>query len=141
MASRTKHLEHLAEIPLFSALSKRDLGRIAKASNEITVDAGHVLVDHGDAGREAFVIVDGTASVRRNGRRVGELGPGDAIGELALLDHGPRTATVTAETPLTALVLSAREFAGVIEEVPGLAQKLLGQLAARVRDLDRQIYG
>ncbi|MCB1038982.1 MAG: cyclic nucleotide-binding domain-containing protein [Acidimicrobiales bacterium] len=141
MASRTKHLEHLAEIPLFSALSKRDLGRIAKASNEITVDAGHVLVDQGDAGREAFVIVDGTASVRRNGRRVGELGPGDSIGELALLDHGPRTATVTAETPLTALVLSAREFAGVIEEVPGLAQKLLGQLAARVRDLDRQIYG
>ena len=141
MASRTKHLEHLAEIPLFSALSKRDLGRIAKASNEITVDAGHVLVDQGDAGREAFVIVDGTASVRRNGRRVGELGPGDAIGELALLDHGPRTATVTAETPLTALVLSAREFADVIEEVPGLAQKLLGQLAARVRDLDRQIYG
>jgi CRP-like cAMP-binding protein len=79
--------------------------------------------------------------VRRNGRRVGELGPGDAIGELSLLDHGPRTATVTAETELTALVLSAREFAGVIEEVPGLAQKLLGQLAARVRDLDRQIYG
>ena len=141
MASRTKHLEHLAEIPLFSALSKRDLGRIAKASNEITVDAGHVLVDQGDAGREAFVIIEGTASVRRNGRRVGELGPGDAIGELALLDHGPRTATVTAETPVTALVLSAREFAGVIEEVPGLAQKLLAQLAARVRDLDRQIYG
>jgi CRP-like cAMP-binding protein len=141
MAARTKHLEHLAEIPLLSALSKRDLARIAKASNEITVDAGHVLVDQGDAGREAFVIVDGTATVRRNGRRVGELGPGDAIGELSLLDHGPRTATVTAETELTALVLSAREFAGVIEEVPGLAQKLLGQLAARVRDLDRQIYG
>lgn len=141
MASRTKHLEHLAEIPLFSALSKRDLTRIAKSSNEITVEAGHVLVDQGDAGREAFVIVEGTASVRRNGRRVGELGPGDAIGELALLDHGPRTATVTAETPLTALVLSAREFSGVIEEVPGLAQKLLSQLAARVRDLDRQIYG
>ncbi|MEZ5183099.1 MAG: cyclic nucleotide-binding domain-containing protein [Acidimicrobiales bacterium] len=141
MASRTKHLEHLAEIPLLSALSKRDLGRIAKASNEITVEAGHVLVDQGDAGREAFVIVEGTASVHRNGRKVGELGPGDAIGELALLDHGPRTATVTATTTLTALVLSAREFAGVIEEVPGLAQKLLGQLAARVRDLDRQIYG
>lgn len=141
MASRTKHLEHLAEIPLFSALSKRDLGRIAKASNEINVDAGHVLVDQGDAGREAFVIVEGTAVVHRNGRKVGELGPGDAIGELALLDHGPRTATVTASTPLTALVLSAREFAGVIEEVPGLALKLLAQLAGRVRELDRQIYG
>lgn len=126
---------------MFSALSKRDLGRIAKASNEITVEPGHVLVDQGDAGREAFVIVEGTATVKRNGRKVGTLGAGDSIGELALLDHGPRTATVTADTQLTALVLSAREFAGVIEEVPGLSQKLLGQLAARVRDLDRQIYG
>ena len=141
MASRTKHLEHLAEIPLFSALSKRDLGRIAKASNEITVEAGHVLVDQGDAGREAFVIVEGSATVKRNGRKVGTLSPGDAIGELALLDHGPRTATVTADTELTALVLSAREFAGIIEDVPGLAQKLLAQLAGRVRELDRQIYG
>ena len=141
MASRTKHLEHLAEIPLFSALSKRDLTRIARASNEITVEPGHILVDQGDAGREAFVIVEGTATVKRNGRSVGTLGPGDAIGELALLDHGPRTATVTADGPLTALVLSAREFSGVIEEVPGLAQKLLAQLAARVRELDRQIYG
>jgi CRP-like cAMP-binding protein len=141
MASRTKHLEHLAEIPLFSALSKRDLTRIAKASNEITVEEGHVLVDQGDAGREMFVIVEGTATVKRNGRKVGTLRPGDAIGELALLDHGPRTATVTADGPLTALVLSAREFSGVIEEVPGLAQKLLGQLAGRVRELDRQIYG
>jgi CRP-like cAMP-binding protein len=139
--SRTKHLEHLAEIPLFSALSKRDLGRIAKASNEIEVEPGHVLVDQGDAGREAFVIIDGTAAVHRNGRKVGTLGPGDSIGELALLDHGPRTATVTAETDLSALVLSAREFSGVLEEVPGLAQKLLGQLASRVRELDRQIYG
>jgi CRP-like cAMP-binding protein len=141
MASRTKHLEHLAEIPMFSALSKRDLGRIAKASNEITVEPGHVLVDQGDAGREAFVIVEGTASVKRNGRKLNTLGPGDPIGELSLLDHGPRTATVTADTELTALVLTAREFAGVLEEVPGLAQKLMGHLAGRVRELDRQIYG
>ena len=63
MASHSKHLEHLAEIPLFSALSKRDLGRIAKASNEITVEPGHVLVDQGDAGREAFVVIEGTATV------------------------------------------------------------------------------
>lgn len=141
MAPRTKHLQHLGEIPLFSSLSKKDLGRIARASNEISVDEGHILVDQGDAGREAFVLVEGTAVVHRNGRKVGTLGPGDSIGELALLDHGPRTATVTAATPLTALVLSAREFSGVLEEVPGLAQKLLGQLAARVRELDRQIYG
>lgn len=141
MASRNKHLEHLAEIPLFSALSKRDLQTIAKASNEITRKAGSILVDQGDAGREAFVIIEGTATVKRNGRKVGVLGPGATIGELALLDHGPRTATVTADTDMTALVLSAREFGGVIEQVPGLAHKLLVELAKRVRDLDRQIYG
>ena len=141
MASRSKHLEHLAEIPLFSALNKKDLQRIAKSSNEITLPAGSVLVDQGDMGREAFVLIEGTATVSRNGRKVGTLGPGDAVGELALLDHGPRTARVSADTDLTALVLSAREFAGVIEEVPGLAHKLLGQLASRVRELDRQIYG
>ncbi len=141
MAPRSKHLESLAEIPLFSALSKRDLQRIAKASNEVTRDAGTVLVDQGDMGREAFVVIDGTATVKRNGRKVGTLGPGDAIGELSLLDHGPRTATVTADGPITLLVLSAREFRGLIEEVPGLAHKLLAQLSSRVRELDRQIYG
>lgn len=141
MASRSTHLEHLAEVPLFTALSKRDLQRIAKATNEVTRPAGTVLVDQGDAGREAFVIVDGTATVTRNGRKAGILGPGDSVGELSLLDHGPRTATVTADTDITVLVLSAREFAGLLEEVPGLAQKLLGQLATRVRELDRQIYG
>lgn len=141
MATRGKHLENLAEIPLFSALSKKDLQRIAKASNEITLPAGTVLVDQGDMGREAFVVIDGTATVARNGRKVGTLGAGEAVGELSLLDHGPRTARVTADTEITALVLSAREFAGVIEEVPGLAHKLLGQLAGRVRELDRQIYG
>ena len=141
MSSHNKHLEHLAEIPLFTALNKRDLQRIAKASNEVRRPAGSVLVDQGDAGREAFVIMEGTATVKRNGRKVGTLGVGDSVGELSLLDHGPRTATVTADTDITVLVLSAREFAGVLEEVPGLAQKMLGQLAGRVRDLDRQIYG
>jgi CRP-like cAMP-binding protein len=136
-----KHLDHLAEIPLFAAFSKKDLARIAKASNEVHVKEGHVLVDQGDAGRDAYVIVNGTATVKRNGRKVGTLKPGDSIGELALLDHGPRTATVTADGDLTAIVLTAREFAGVLDEVPSLARKLLAQLASRVRELDRQIYG
>lgn len=141
MAPRSKHLENLAKIPLFSGLSKRDLQRVARASNEVTREAGTVLVDQGDLGREAFFVIEGTAIVKRNNRKVSTLGPGDAVGELALLDHGPRTATVTAETDMTILVLSAREFSGLIEQVPGLASKLLGQLAKRVRELDRQFYG
>ncbi len=141
MATRSKHLESLAAIPLFASLSKKDLQKIAEATNEVSRPAGTVLVDQGDLGREAFFIVEGTATVKRNGRRVGTLGPGDAIGELSLLDHGPRTATVTADTDIVVLVLSSREFSGVIEEVPSLAHKLLGQLATRVRELDRQVYG
>ena len=141
MAPRSKHLKHLAEIPMFSSLSQRDLGRIAKASTEVTVPAGTLLVDQGDAGRDAYLLLEGTATVKRNGRKVSTLHPGDSIGELALLDHGPRTASVTADTEVTALVLTPRELSGLLDEVPGLAHKLLAQLATRVRELDRQIYG
>ncbi len=92
----------------------------------------------GSIGREAFIIVDGTAEVRRNDKKVATLGPGDCFGELALLDHGPRTATVVATTDLKVLVLGAREFAGILDEVPPIAHKLLKSLAARIRDARRQ---
>jgi CRP-like cAMP-binding protein len=79
--------------------------------------------------------------VKRNGRKVAMLGPGDAFGELALLDHGPRTATVTAATPLKVLVIGAREFAGILDEVPPIAHKLLKSLAGRIRELDVKTFG
>ena len=118
----------------------KELEKIARASNEITVEAGRVLTDQGDAGREAFVVVAGEATVKRNERKIATLGPGDAIGELSLLDHGPRTATVEAATPMTLLVLSAREFTGVVDQVPGLAHKLMASLASRIRELDSQVF-
>jgi CRP-like cAMP-binding protein len=114
---------------------------VARASDEVTVRAGHELVRQGDVGREMFVLVDGTATVKRNGRKVASAQPGSAIGELSLLDRGPRTATVTADTDCTLLVLGSREFAGVLDEVPGLAHKIMANLAARIRDLDTKIYG
>lgn len=138
---RESYLDHLASVPLFSACSKRELGKIAKAGDELTVDAGHTLTVQGDAGREAYVIVDGTATVKRGSRKIATVGPGDAVGELALLDHGPRTATVTADGPMTLFVLGSRQFAGVVEEVPSLARKVMAELAARVRELDAKIYG
>lgn len=138
---RSSYLDHLASVPLFSACSKRELGKIAKAGDELTVDAGHALTVQGDAGREAYVIVSGTATVKRGNRKIATVGPGDAVGELALLDHGPRTATVTADGPMTLFVLGSRQFAGVVEEVPSLARKVMAELAARVRELDAKIYG
>lgn len=114
---------------------------MARASDEVDLPAGRHLCEQGSIGREAFVIVDGTAEVRRNGRKVAELKPGDCFGELALLDHGPRTATVTATTDLKVLVLGAREFAAVVDEVPPIAHKLLRSLAGRIRDLDAKVFG
>ena len=141
MARGDAYLDHLASIPLFRALNRKELQKVARASDETTVPEGRVLVEQGATGRECFVIVDGTATVKRNGRKVATVGPGDYFGELALLDHGPRTATVEADTKLTVLVLGQREFSAVIDEVPGLAHKLLGSLAARIRDLDTKTYG
>ena len=141
MAIRQAYLDHLARVPLFATCSTKDLQKIAKASDEIAVKAGTTLVDQGQQGREAFIVVDGTAAVKRNGRKITTLGPGAVIGELSLLDRGPRTATVTADTDMTVLGIDQRNFAGVIDQVPALAHKLLATLAGRIRDLDRANYG
>jgi CRP/FNR family transcriptional regulator, cyclic AMP receptor protein len=139
--AREQYLNHLAAVPLFSGCTTKELRDIARATVELTLDEGKEFVTQGDVGREAFVIVDGRAEVTRAGQRVSELGPGDCVGELALLDHGPRTATVTAKTPLTVLVLGPREFAGLLDEVPTLTHKILAALAGRVRELDSRTFG
>lgn len=141
MPGKRAYLDHLAKVPLFSAMTTRDLQRIARAADEVNLPAGTVIIDQGQTGREAFVIVEGTATVRRNGKKVATLEPGSIVGELALLDRGPRTATVTCDTDCDLLVLEARAFAGVLAEIPALTQKLLTSLAARIRQLDRQSYG
>ena len=81
------------------------------------------------------------ADGKRNGKKVATLGPGSVVGELSLLDHGPRTATVTTDSDTTVLVIEQRHFLGVLEDVPSLARKLLATLAGRVREFDRQYYG
>jgi CRP-like cAMP-binding protein len=141
MASKKAHLEHLRNVSLFASCSMKDLERIAKAGDEVTMPAGSLIVDQGQTGREAFVVLEGTVTVKRNGKKVASLGAGTVVGELSLLDHGPRTATVTCETDCTLLLLSQRHFMAVVDDVPALAHKLLSSLAGRIRDLDRQYYG
>lgn len=141
MARGANKTDHIATLPIFSACSKKELQKIAKATVEIQVPAGKEFVTQGDVGREAFIVVDGEASVRRNDRKVATLGPGTAIGEMALLDKGPRTASVVADTDMTLLVLGSREFAGVLDEVPSMARKMLKVLSQRVRDLDSKAFG
>jgi CRP-like cAMP-binding protein len=141
MASKKAYIENLRKVPLFSGCSTKELERIARSGDELAMPAGTQLAEQGGTGREAFVVLTGSVGVRRNGRKVASLGPGSIVGELSLLDHGPRTATVTTETDATVLVIDQRHFAGVIDTVPSVAHKLLASLAGRIRDLDRQYYG
>jgi CRP/FNR family cyclic AMP-dependent transcriptional regulator len=140
MASRSDYLKHLASVPLFAALSNKDLQKLAKVSDEVTIEAGRVLVEQGTTGRECYVIVEGTAEVFRGDQSLATLGPGEAFGELALLDGGPRTASVRAATNLTVLVLGPREFGGILDEVPGIAHQIMANLAGRILALDDKIY-
>ena len=136
MRGHDSYLDHLARVPMFSACSKRELEKVARASDEIHVEAGHVLVEEGKPGHEFFLILDGTASVLRNGRKIATLGRGQYFGELSLLDRGPRSATVKAASDLDVLVLGQREFGGVLDSVPALSRKLLAAMASRLREAD-----
>ena len=93
----------------------KDLEKIAKASDEIKMPAGSLIVDQGQTGREAFIVLSGSVLVKRNNKKVGSFGPGTVVGELSLLDHGPRTATAACETDCTLLVIDQRHFVGVID--------------------------
>ena len=141
MASKKQHLESLRNVALFSACSNKELDKVAKATDEITMTEGTMIMDQGQMGREAFVVVDGDVVVRRNGRKVATLGPGNVVGEMSLLDKGPRTATVLCETDCTLLVIDQRRFLGVIDSIPAISHKLMASLAGRIRELDRQYYG
>ena len=141
MASMKKQLEHLREVPLFNGCTNKELQKIVKASDEITMTEGTLIIDQGQTGREAFVILDGTVVVKRNGRKIADLGIGAVVGELSLLDHGPRTATAICTSDCTLLVIDQRRFLAVIDDIPSLSHKLLRTLAARIRELDRKNYG
>src|SRR5688500_4056150 len=100
MPGKKDLLDQLAAVPLFAGLSKADLQRGAGAADEVAVKPGRVLVEQGRLGHEFFLILDGTAIVRRNDRKVATLGRGSYFGELSLLDKGPRDATVVADTEM-----------------------------------------
>jgi CRP/FNR family cyclic AMP-dependent transcriptional regulator len=141
MASKSTKLDHLQAVPLFEGCSRRELQAIARAGDEVTMTAGTVVVEQGQLGREAFIVLDGRVSVKRGGRKIITLGAGTVVGELSLLDHGPRTATVVCESDCTLYVIDQRHFRGVIEQSPAIAMKLLATLASNIRSLDRQYYG
>jgi CRP-like cAMP-binding protein len=130
--ARDGYLKHLGSIPLFASCSKRQLEEIGRVADEVVVEPGTVLVKQGDVGLQLFIIVDGTATATRDGAPIASLGSGDFVGEMAVLERGRRNATVTADTQVTVLVLTAAGLSQLLDDVPGLAKSLLYAVAARV---------
>ena len=131
----------LKSIWLFSGCSGSELRKIRSSLDAVSVPAGKVLVEEGRIGQEFFIIVDGRAAVTRNGRKVATLEGGSHFGELALLDRRPRSASVVSETDMDVLVMSQRQFNGLLESVPTIARKLLSALAIRLREADAKAFG
>ena len=122
----------LRRVPLFSQLSAKQLASIASIADEVDLKEGKRLTREGERGREFFVLLDGGAEVERKGRKVNRLGPGDFLGEIALLTHVPRTATVTTTEPTRALVIRAPEFRSLLRRTPALQLEVLDALAQRL---------
>ena len=127
-----KKVELIRKVPLFSHLSRKQLAQIAKVADEIDLNEGKEMTREGATGREFFVILEGSADVRRRGRKINSLKPGDFFGEIALVTSVPRTATVAATSPVRALVVTDREFRHLLEESPDIKTRVMEAMAARL---------
>lgn len=136
MARRDLFIDHLQNVALFKGCSRKDLQSVARRSENRRVEAGTTIVTEGENGNEFFVIIDGSARVSRQGRKITTLGPGSGFGELALLGNAPRNATVVADSDMELVVLDEPEFAQLLDEVPGFALKMLRSTARRLREAD-----
>ena len=132
MLRRDHRADFLRAVPLFAMCSKRELRRIAAIADEIDVGEGRVLARQGDPGRELFILLDGTVKVERDGEQVNALGPGDFVGEGALLLRKPRNATVTATSPVRVLVITDNSFQRLLDEDPKIAAKVRETAADRM---------
>ncbi len=138
MARRQELIDHLRNVPLFSRCSGRELRIVARHAEAIHLPEGSVLFEEGDTGDAFYVVLEGTAEVRRGtGRRLNSVGVGGWFGELALLDAAPRSASVIATSELEVAVLGARIFRTLLRELPTISERLLAALAGELRDARR----
>jgi CRP/FNR family transcriptional regulator, cyclic AMP receptor protein len=128
--------EQLAAVPLFEGLSKKQLRWISSLMTRLELPAGKVLTREGQQGYEFFIVLEGEVEVRQGDRVIATRRPGDYVGEIALLDRRPRTATVVATTPVSVEVLSRSEFVSLLGEVPELSEQVMATMAQRLVDLE-----
>ena len=129
----------LASISLFSELSAKECKAVGRLMTSVTVKPGRDLITEGDVGREFLVITEGEATVRRGGKVVARLGPGDFMGELSVIAGVPRTASVTADMEMVVSVLNRREFSALLDAQPKVARKILVGAVKRLHDLEPAI--
>ncbi len=125
-------IELLKRVPLFSRCTKKELEAIAAESDELFLPEGSELTRQGGHGREFMVIAEGSADVKKNNRRINQLGSGDFLGEIALLSDAPRTATVTTTSPTRLLVLTDRAFVRVTGSMPSIQASVMKALSERL---------
>ena len=133
-------LDLLGQVSLFSACSKDELKALAKITTRIDVPRGKELCREGDIGHDCFIVVDGEAQVTINGEEIDTIGAGGFFGEMALLDGGPRVATVAAVTDMRLLVLTRPEFRTLLADMPSVSQKLLTAVGARLRQAHELLH-
>jgi CRP-like cAMP-binding protein len=124
-------LDALKRVPLFAGLGKGDLAAVGRIAEEIDFQAGKELIREDEPGRQFFVLLEGEAVVRRRGRKVNVVGPGDFFGEIALLSSRPTTAAVTTTTPVLLVVITRASFDRLLRENPSIQLKVLKALAER----------
>jgi CRP-like cAMP-binding protein len=134
--ARDEKLDLLHRIPLFNSFGRTRIARLGALAEELDVPSGKVLMRQGEDGGDLMVVVRGRVAIERDGSRLNTLGPGDFFGEIALVAHGPRTATATTEEPTTLLVVNHRDFHSLMEEFPEVAVQVINTLAHRVRRLE-----
>jgi CRP/FNR family transcriptional regulator, cyclic AMP receptor protein len=129
---KNEKVELLKRIPLFAGCTKAELNEVAISADEREAPEADRLTEEGRRGREFYILVEGAVAVLRGGRKLADLGPGDWFGEIAILTYKPRTATVTATSPVRLLVISDRAFRRVVETTPRIALKVLRSVAERL---------
>jgi CRP-like cAMP-binding protein len=140
MATQTdEKLELLKRTPLLAGLGRKELEEVERLSDEVDVKAGHVLMKEGSVGSEFFVIISGQVRVDRQGQTIRTLGPGDFLGDIALITEHPRNATCTAVTDAQLLVVPHREFHSLLDRFPSIRMSILESVVMKLRDLEPDV--
>lgn len=132
-------LDALATVPLLEGLSKKEIEHIYKAGSEFTFRPGHTIVAEGAPGAAFHLILEGTVKVVVKGRTKRKLGRGDYFGEMALIDHAPRMASVVAEDAVRTFSIASWSFLPILDHNPSIARKMLVIMTERLRDAEQNL--